>query len=81
MDRSPDGRYLYTIGFVSEEQGVQPLPDERREGYDVAERARLMADFPLSAAAGAEIFEDYGRHFDEGLDLVVAGIEARFRFG
>jgi hypothetical protein len=40
-----------------------------------------MADFPLSAAAGAEIFEDYDRHFEEGLDLVVAGIEARFRTG
>ncbi len=41
-----------------------------------------MADFPLSAAAGAEIFEDYGlKHFEEGLDLLVAGIEARFRTG
>jgi AcrR family transcriptional regulator len=79
--RATSTAYLYTIGFVSEEQGVQPLPDERREGYDVDERARLMADFPLSAAAGAEIFEDYDRHFEEGLDLVVAGIEARFRTG
>ncbi|MFD4879634.1 TetR/AcrR family transcriptional regulator C-terminal domain-containing protein [Streptomyces sp. NPDC058420] len=79
--RATSTSYLFTIGFVSEEQGVKPLPDERREGYDVHERARLMADFPLSAAAGAEIFEDYGRHFEEGLDLVVAGIEARFRTG
>ncbi|MET9758339.1 TetR/AcrR family transcriptional regulator C-terminal domain-containing protein [Streptomyces sp. NPDC006372] len=70
--------YLYTLGFVTEEQGVQPLPDERREGYDVHERARLMADFPLSAQAGAEIFEDYERHFEEGLALVVEGIGARY---
>ncbi|MFJ9372137.1 TetR/AcrR family transcriptional regulator C-terminal domain-containing protein [Streptomyces sp. NPDC101455] len=77
--RATSTSYLFTIGFVTEEQGVQPLPDERREGYDVHEHARLMADFPLSAAAGAEIFEDYDRHFEEGLDLVVAGIEARFR--
>jgi AcrR family transcriptional regulator len=70
--------YLYTLGFVTEEQGVQPLPDERREGYDLDERARLMADFPLSAEAGAEIFEDYDRHFEEGLALVVAGIGARY---
>lgn len=70
--------YLYTIGFVTEEQGVQPLPDERREGFDVEERARLMADFPLSAAAGAEIFEGYERGFAEGLELVIAGIEARY---
>ncbi|WP_367321189.1 TetR/AcrR family transcriptional regulator [Streptomyces sp. HUAS ZL42] len=69
--------YLYTIGFVTEEQGVQPLPDERREGFDVDERARLMADFPLSAAAGAELFADYDRHFEEGLALIVAGIEAK----
>ncbi|WP_316959579.1 TetR/AcrR family transcriptional regulator C-terminal domain-containing protein [Streptomyces sp. TRM68367] len=70
--------YLYTLGFVTEEQGVKPLPDERREGYDIEERARLMADFPLSARAGAEIFEDHDRHFAEGLALVIAGIEARY---
>ncbi|MEU6366731.1 TetR/AcrR family transcriptional regulator C-terminal domain-containing protein [Streptomyces sp. NPDC046931] len=70
--------YLYTIGFVTEEQGVEPLPDERREGFDVEERARTMADFPLSAAAGAEIFADYERHFTEGLELVIAGIAARY---
>ncbi|MEV7062388.1 TetR/AcrR family transcriptional regulator [Streptomyces collinus] len=70
--------YLYTLGFVTEEQGVQPLPGERREGYDMDERARLMADFPLSAQAGAEIFEDYDRHFEEGLALVIEGIRARY---
>ncbi|CAM5496277.1 putative Tetracycline repressor protein class A from transposon [Streptomyces afghaniensis 772] len=70
--------YLYTLGFVTEEQGVQPLPGERREGYDMDERARLMADFPLSAQAGAEIFEDYDGHFEEGLALVIEGIGARY---
>ncbi|WP_033311414.1 TetR/AcrR family transcriptional regulator [Streptomyces iakyrus] len=70
--------YLYTLGFVTEEQGVQPLPGERREGYDLDERARLMADFPLAAQAGAEIFEDYDRHFEEGLALVIEGIGARY---
>jgi AcrR family transcriptional regulator len=53
--RATSTTYLYTIGFVTEEQGVQPLPGERREGYDMDERARRMADFPLSAAAGAEL--------------------------
>ena len=76
--RASSTAYAYTIGFVIEEQGVQPLPDERREGYDVEERARLLAEFPLSARAGAEIFADYGRHFEEGLELVIAGIGARF---
>ncbi|MFJ3303349.1 TetR/AcrR family transcriptional regulator C-terminal domain-containing protein [Streptomyces sp. NPDC086549] len=79
--RASSTAYSYTIGFVTEEQGVQPLPDERREGYDIEERARRMADFPLSAAAGAEIFEDYDRGFEEGLALVVAGIEARYGTG
>ncbi|MFD7815858.1 TetR/AcrR family transcriptional regulator C-terminal domain-containing protein [Streptomyces sp. NPDC059785] len=79
--RATSTGFLYTIGYVTEEQGVQPLPGERREGFDVAERARILADFPLSAAAGAEIFEDYEAHFEEGLALLVAGIEARYRTG
>ncbi|MFD7879207.1 TetR/AcrR family transcriptional regulator [Streptomyces sp. NPDC059766] len=76
--RATTTAYLYTLGFVTEEQGVQPLPGERREGYDVTERARLMADFPLSARAGALIFEDYDRNFEEGLAVIVTGIGARF---
>jgi TetR/AcrR family tetracycline transcriptional repressor len=64
--------------IVTEEQGVEPLPGERREGFDVAERARLMAGFPLSAAAGAEIFQDFERHYEEGLALVLAGIEKQY---
>nr|WP_202425904.1 TetR/AcrR family transcriptional regulator C-terminal domain-containing protein [Streptomyces sp. HUCO-GS316] len=77
--RATGTTYLYTLGFVTEEQGVQPLPGERREGFDIDERARLMADFPLSAQAGAELFQDYDRHFEEGLALVVAGIGASYR--
>ncbi|MFJ8695201.1 TetR/AcrR family transcriptional regulator [Streptomyces roseolilacinus] len=76
--RATTTTYLYTVGFVIEEQGVEPLPGERREGYDVGERARMLADFPLAAAAGAEIFADYDRHFEEGLELVIAGIATRY---
>ncbi|MFG3152774.1 TetR/AcrR family transcriptional regulator [Streptomyces sp. NPDC048219] len=79
--RATSTTYVYTLGFVTEEQGVAPLPDQRREGYDVNERARRMADFPLSAAAGAEIFADYDRHFEEGLALVIDGIAARYGLG
>ncbi|MBX7547373.1 TetR/AcrR family transcriptional regulator C-terminal domain-containing protein [Streptomyces sp. NPDC004232] len=68
----------YTIGFVTEEQGVRPLPGERREGYDVGERTRRLADFPLAAAAGELLFDDYDRQFEEGLAVVVAGIGARY---
>ncbi|WP_282699736.1 TetR/AcrR family transcriptional regulator [Streptomyces sp. CC219B] len=76
--RATTTSYAYTLGFVTEEQGVHPLPDERREGYDLTERARLLADFPLAAAAGAEIFEDYDTHFEEGLALVIDGVTARY---
>lgn len=76
--RATSTSYAYTLGFVTEEQGVQPLPDERREGYDVDERARRMREFPLAAQAGAEIFADYDRHFEEGLEIVLAGIAARY---
>ncbi|MFJ4622550.1 TetR/AcrR family transcriptional regulator [Streptomyces sp. NPDC088812] len=70
--------HLYTLGFVTEEQGVLPLPGERREGFDLEERARMMADFPLAARAGAEIFTDFDRHFEEGLAIVLDGIAARY---
>ncbi|CAM5659146.1 TetR/AcrR family transcriptional regulator C-terminal domain-containing protein [Streptomyces fumanus] len=70
--------YLYTLGFVTEEQGVQPSPGSPRDGFDLAERARMLADFPLSAAAGPELFADYDRHFEEGLDLLLTGIAARY---
>ncbi|GHH12783.1 TetR/AcrR family transcriptional regulator C-terminal domain-containing protein [Streptomyces lanatus] len=76
--RATSTTYFYTLGFVTEEQGVQPMAGERREGYDMAERARMMADFPLSARAGAEIFADYEAHFEEGLALVVAGIGTQY---
>lgn len=72
---------MFTIGFVTEEQGVQPLPGERREGYDIEERARRMAGFPLAAEAGKVLFDDYDEQFEEGLALVIAGIEARYGIG
>lgn len=70
--------YSYTMGFVTEEQGVRPMPDERREGFDIDERAARMAAYPLAAEAGAEIFANYDERFEDGLRLIVAGIEARY---
>ncbi|MDT3725997.1 TetR/AcrR family transcriptional regulator C-terminal domain-containing protein [Streptomyces sp. DSM 41972] len=70
--------FLYTLGFVAEEQGVEPVPGERREGFDVEARARLMADHPLAAEAGAALFGDYDEPFEEGLALIVTGIESRY---
>ncbi|MGV9394406.1 TetR/AcrR family transcriptional regulator C-terminal domain-containing protein, partial [Streptomyces olivaceus] len=76
--RAATTTYLFTLGFVTEEQGVEPLPGERREGFDVDERARLLADYPLTAAAGAEIFTDYEKHFEESLALVIEGLAATY---
>ncbi|MEU8503421.1 TetR/AcrR family transcriptional regulator C-terminal domain-containing protein [Streptomyces brevispora] len=70
--------YLYTMGFVSEEQGVRPMPDQRREGFDVGERAERLAGHPLAAAAGSEIFDHYDERFEDGLRLIIAGVEARY---
>ncbi|MFF0218438.1 TetR/AcrR family transcriptional regulator C-terminal domain-containing protein [Streptomyces vinaceus] len=70
--------FSYTLGFVIEEQGVHPVPGERREGYDVAERGERLADYPLAAAAGTHLFEAYDEHFEEGLQIVLDGIAARY---
>ncbi|MFJ9039201.1 TetR/AcrR family transcriptional regulator C-terminal domain-containing protein [Streptomyces sp. NPDC102406] len=70
--------YMYTLGFVTEEQGVRPLPGEERPGYDVEKRAELLADYPLAAAAGGQLFAAYDERFEEGLRLIVAGVEARY---
>lgn len=37
-----------------------------------------MAAYPLAAAVGAEVFQGYDEGFEEGLRLVIAGIEARY---
>ncbi|MFG2567213.1 TetR/AcrR family transcriptional regulator C-terminal domain-containing protein [Streptomyces sp. NPDC048567] len=76
--RAATTTYMFTLGFVIEQQGVEPLPGLRREGFDVAERARMLAAYPLTAAAGAEIFADYERHYEEALDLVIAGVAAAY---
>ncbi|WFB09019.1 TetR/AcrR family transcriptional regulator C-terminal domain-containing protein [Streptomyces sp. LX-29] len=69
--------YSFTLGFVIEEQAVEPLAGERAHGYDVQERAdRIGADYPLAAAVGADLFTDYEARFEEGLRAIVAGVEA-----
>ncbi|MGW7262416.1 TetR/AcrR family transcriptional regulator C-terminal domain-containing protein [Streptomyces sp. NPDC054842] len=76
--RATTTAYLFTVGFVTEEQGMRPPPGESGERFDIGERTARMADYPLAAAAGPEIFQDYDQGFEEGLSLVVAGIEARY---
>ncbi|MFJ2606492.1 TetR/AcrR family transcriptional regulator C-terminal domain-containing protein [Streptomyces sp. NPDC091279] len=76
--RAASTTYLFTLGFVTEEQGVQPMPGERRDGYDIPTRAARLTDFPLAAAAGPELFTDYTPHFEESLHLILTGIEATY---
>ncbi|MFJ8312667.1 MULTISPECIES: TetR/AcrR family transcriptional regulator C-terminal domain-containing protein [unclassified Streptomyces] len=71
--------YAYTMGFVAEEQGAEPRPEERREPVDVTARAARLSAYPLAAAAGPELFEAFDERFEEGLGVVVAGIEATYR--
>lgn len=68
--------YLFTIGFVIEEQAVYPRPGERDERYALARRAQRIdaTKYPLTAAAGEAIFTDFDRAFEEGVDLILAGI-------
>ena len=68
--------YCYTIGFVIEEQAVQPMPDEVNPQYDLAGRnARINREtHPLAYAAGAEIFTDYASRFQAGLETIVNGM-------
>ncbi|MEW2549480.1 TetR/AcrR family transcriptional regulator C-terminal domain-containing protein [Streptomyces sp. NPDC047002] len=66
--------YHYTIGFVIEEQSTAAAPD--REAIDLAARADRLADYPLAAQAGYELFGPQDEGFETGLAAVVAGIAA-----
>ena len=60
-------RTCYTIGFVTEEQGVQPLPDERSEGYDLDGTRPPHGRLPAAGRGRRGDLRDYERHFEEGL--------------
>ncbi|WP_326652125.1 MULTISPECIES: TetR/AcrR family transcriptional regulator C-terminal domain-containing protein [unclassified Streptomyces] len=66
--------YSYTIGHVIEEQSIRPDTATGAEGYDLVARADRLAEYPLTAAAGEEIFRGYATGFETGLAAVVAGI-------
>lgn len=69
--------YSYTIGYVIEEQAMGPDPASGAngaQGYDLTARAERLAEHPLAAAAGFELFGDHDAGFEAGLAAVVAGI-------
>ena len=71
--------YYYTVGFTIEEQAVYPRPGEHNPQYDSAKRAERIdsAKFPLAQAAGAELFSDFDQHFEQGLQLIIAGLRPK----
>ncbi|QKW11099.1 TetR/AcrR family transcriptional regulator C-terminal domain-containing protein [Streptomyces sp. NA04227] len=76
--RASTTAYLFTLGFVTEEQGVRPVPGKPGQGVDLAQRSENLREYPLAAAAGEELFASYDERFDEGLDIVILGIETRY---
>ncbi|MFE7774125.1 TetR/AcrR family transcriptional regulator C-terminal domain-containing protein [Streptomyces sp. NPDC057445] len=67
--------YSYTIGYVIEEQAMGPDPAAGSEGYDLQARAGRLAEHPLAAEAGFEVFSHHDEGFEAGLAAVVAGID------
>jgi TetR/AcrR family transcriptional regulator, tetracycline repressor protein len=68
--------YSYTVGFVIEEQAVQPAPGEPIARYDLAIREQRVNKelYPLAAAAGVEMFTNHDSRFMEGVMLIVNGL-------
>jgi hypothetical protein len=66
------------VGFVIEEQAVQPAPGEPDPKYDLSHRdGRINKEkYPLAHAAGAEMFADQNTRFLEGVRLIVMGMSA-----
>ncbi len=70
--------YSYTIGFTIEEQAVGPRPDDRDDAlYDLTRRAQRIDGerFPLTLAAGKEIFTQFDDRFEHGMRLIIAGLQ------
>lgn len=87
--------YAYTIGYVIEEQAMHPRPRQATVApdsvvtgagasaengeFDLDARAERLADYPLAAQAGPELFRNYDDGFETGLHAVLAGIDATLR--
>ena len=71
--------YSYAVGFVIEEQAVCPRPNKFVDFYDPEKRAARMDGerFPQAQKAGKYLFTKFDRRFEDGLNLIVAGIAAR----
>ena len=70
--------YSYVVGFVIEEQAVQPAPGESNPKYDLSHRDRRIdkEKYPLAHAAGTVMFADQNTRFLEGVHLIIHGMSA-----
>jgi TetR/AcrR family transcriptional regulator, tetracycline repressor protein len=69
--------YCYAVGFTIEEQAVYPRPGKRSKRYDLAKRAKRIDSkrHPLAVAAGKHAFLDFSAHFEQGLRLIIRGLQ------
>jgi hypothetical protein len=58
-------------------QAVYPRPGKRCKRYDLAKRARRIDSkrYPLSVAAAEHAFWDFGARFEQGLRLIIRGLQ------
>jgi hypothetical protein len=58
-------------------QAVYPRPGKRCKRYDLAKRAKRIDSkrYPLSLAAGEYAFLDFGARFEQGLRLIIKGLQ------
>jgi TetR/AcrR family transcriptional regulator, tetracycline repressor protein len=70
--------YSYTVGFVIEEQATELAPGMPNAQYALSMREQRVNKelHPLAAAAGEEMFMNNDSRFDEGIALIVRGMEA-----
>jgi AcrR family transcriptional regulator len=70
--------YAYVVGFVIEEQAVQPVPGEPDPRYDLSHRNERIdkEKYPLAHAAGSVMFRDQDARFLEGVGIIIQGMSA-----
>lgn len=69
--------YSFVIGFTIEEQAVRPAAGDPDQRYDPETRAARInaSDYPLTVAAGWEMFGNFDERFEQGLRLIIAGMQ------
>jgi TetR/AcrR family tetracycline transcriptional repressor len=68
--------YSFVVGFTIEEQAVHPGGGSDPRYQPEVRARRIDADrFPLTQQAGAIQFGDFDERFDQGVRIIIAGLE------